>query len=146
MAINLSITDPKIYSDFRVVKDEPDEAIISSITKDLNHGEQFRFGISSIKNCCSGVTVQHPPINPAGTKILIQHREIIDVGTESAPAEAPITVSITVSVPQSDVITGAVLEAQVAKAVSALYQKTDQVNFQSTLNALVRGALVPVGL
>lgn len=146
MAINLALIDPKIKTDFRVIKDEPDEAILSSITKDLTHGEQYRYGISTIKNCCSGVAVQHPPVNPAGVKVLFQHREIIDIGTAAAPAEAPVTVSVTISVPQSDVITGTLMETHIAKAISALYQDAEQVNLQSTLNALIRGALVPVGL
>lgn len=144
--MDLNLTDPQLVSNFRVTKDEPDEAIVSSITADLTHGCQYRYGISTVKNIGAGVSLQHPPVNPTGTRMLFQYREIMDIGTAAVPAEAPVTVTVTITAPQSSAITGAVLEAQLVKCLSGLIHESTQANTQDVLNALIRGALVPKGL
>lgn len=144
--MNLVLTNPQLSEKYRVKSSTAGEVVISNVTTDLNHPNEVKFGSSAVKNVTTGVSLQHPPVNPSGVRVVIQCRKVIDIGTSTAPEEAPIACTVTLTVPQSSAITGSVMEQHLRDTLSMLIESNEQTSLSDKLSALAKGALMPVDL
>lgn len=146
IVMELTLINPQLSSKFRVKTNTASEVVISDITTDLNHPQEVKYGCVSVRNVTTGMNLQHPPVNQAGVRIALQCRSVLDIGTADVPEEAPITCTVTLTVPQSSAITGAVMQDHLVKTLSMLIESDAQTSLVDKLSALAKGALMPVDL
>lgn len=136
--------------DFRVKKDEPEEAIITNLTSPINQPERLRIAHSDVADVYrnSGIdpTLYYP--SRRGTQILVQLTDVFKVtDTEDASYEAhlPISAHLVIKVPNNELMTPEVITAEIERLVAGLYETTGDVT-ESRIKSVLRGALLPASL
>lgn len=133
-------------ADFKAKKSGDTELIITNVTSPLDRPESIRFGVTDIKNVYNGldisVAVQAP--SKKGTQILTQVTEVISV-TDSVDAmyriDLPVSAHLVIKVPNSEHITGEIVQTLVSRVISSLYVNTK--DDTTRINSLLRGVLKP---
>lgn len=149
-AISLPVPNLNYAEDFRVSKDEPNEAVITNLTSPISQPERFRFAHSDVANVYgnTGIDPTMYYASRRGTQILCQLTDVFKV-TDSADAayEAllPISCHLVVKVPNNELVTEQVVIAEIQRLMGGLFQTEGSEN-TLRLNALLRGALVPTSL
>lgn len=147
--VKLTLPQLNYGADFRVTKDEPDEAIITNLTSPIDQPERFRFAHNNVADVYrnSGIdpTLYYP--TRKGTQILCQLTDIYKV-TDSADANylalLPVEAHLVVKIPNNDLITPDVVQALFSRMLAGLYETTATGNVR--LKSVLRGALLPAEL
>lgn len=133
-------------ADFKTKKSGDSEQIITNITSPLDRPEAIRFGVTDVKNVYNGLDISVAVQSPSkkGTQILVQVTEVISV-TDSSDAmyriDLPVSAHLVIKVPNSEHITGEIVETLVSRVVSSLYANT--ADDTTRINSLLRGVLTP---
>lgn len=149
-ATQLTLPTLNYRADFRVSKDEPNEAILTNLTSPISQPERIRTAHSDVANVYSntGIDPTMYYASKKGTQLLAQLTDVFKV-TDSADAayEAllPVSVHLVMKVPNNELITPDVVITEVERLLGTLYETTGS-NPESRLRALLRGALVPSSL
>jgi len=133
-------------ADFKMKKSADSELIITNITSPLDRPEAIRFGVTDVKNVYNGLDISVAVQSPSkkGTQVLVQVTEVISV-TDSSDAmyriDLPVSAHLVIKVPNSEHITGEIVETLVSRVVSSLYANTT--DDTTRINSLLRGVLTP---
>lgn len=148
-AVKLTLPQLNYGTDFRVVSDEPREAIITNLTSPIDQPERFRWAHNNVtdvyKNTGIDPTLYYP--SRRGTQILCQLTDVFSV-TDSDDAKylalLPVEAHLVVKVPNNDLVTPQVAENLVCRMLAGLYETT--AGQYTRLLSMLRGALLPADL
>lgn len=148
-AVTLQLPQLNYSSDFRVTKDEPDEAIVTNLTSPIDQPERIRWAHNSVKDVYrnSGIDPTLYYASRRGTQVLCQLTDVYSVtDTEDASylALLPVEAHLVVKVPNNDLLTPEQVEVLVSRMLAGLYETT--ASKETRLLSLLRGALLPAAL
>lgn len=137
-------------TDFRVkANNSGKEVVITNLTSPIDRPEYLRFAYSDISNVYTGTGVDPSAMAPTkrGVSILVQLTDVFSV-TDDTDADyridLPVSVHLVIKVPSSEFITSALVQTQLGRLLSGLYDQG--VTTTTRLDAILRGSLVPNGL
>lgn len=149
--VKLDVAQLNYAKDFRVTKDEPNEAIITNLTSPLDQPERFRFAHNNVADVYRGTGIDPTLYYPSrrGTQVLCQLTDVYSV-TDSADASylalLPVECHLVIKVPNNDLITPEQAEKIVCRMLGGLYETESTATQYTRLQALLRGALLPAVL
>ena len=137
-------------ADFRVKQNQPGkEIVLTNITSPLDRPERLRIAYSEIPNIYNGSGIDPSISAPSkrGVSVLVQLTEVISI-SDSVDADyridLPVSYHLVIKVPNSEHITGDVIEAGLGRLLSGLYDTGDTT--VARLGSILRGSLTPAGL
>lgn len=148
-AVSYSLPQLNFGADFRVVKDEADEAIITNLSSPIDQPERFRFAHNIVNDVYknSGIDPTLYYASRKGTQVLCQLTDVYSV-TDSEDSSylalLPVECHLVIKVPNNDLITPAVAEALTERMLAGLYETT--AGQYTRLKSMLRGALLPAAL
>lgn len=147
--VKLSLPQLNWRTDFRVTRDDANEAKVTNLTSPLDQPEQFRFACSAISDVYRNAGIDPTLYYPSrrGTQVLCQLTDIYSVTDSADPsylALLPLEAHLVIRIPNNDLITPQIVEALIERMLAGLYE-TDQGQYVR-LSGLLRGALLPSAL
>lgn len=151
-ATKVTLTVPSLNygADFRVMRDEPTEAIITNITSPLDQPERIRWAHQNVTD-----VYRNTGIDPTlyygtrkGTQVLFQLTDVFSVTDPDDPqylALLPISAHLVLKVPNNDLLSEEVLMTEISRLLGSLYE-TSAAGTAPRLRAVLRGALMPTAL
>lgn len=147
---NIAVPDLSYVQDFAIVRDTPDEVILTNRTCPIDQPETIRFGYQGIANVYAntGIDPAYTSVTKRGVSLVLQVNDILrvteqsaDGGTTLSTVDLPISSHLVVRAPLNQYVTSNLVMQVVKRAISSLFAtgKTDD----SRLNALLRHALAP---
>lgn len=136
-------------ADFRVVRDDASEAIITNLTSPIDQPERFRWAHNNVTDVYKNTGID-PTLYYAsrkGTQFLCQLTDVYQVtDTEDASYMAllPVEAHIVVKVPNNDLLSPTMVEGLISRMLAGLYETT--AGRDTRLRSLLRGALMPAAL
>lgn len=131
-------------ADWRVLVNEPEELVAMNMTTPFDQPETFRFASRAVKNIYQGaddiIGVGNRLDNVSGQAIVVQLREvhaITDTSDSTFRRLAPITVGITMTIPNDVSTTSANVLGMVRRACAGLYEQG--VSTDTGVTALIKG-------
>lgn len=137
-------------TDFRVKSEAVGkEVVLTNLTSPIDRPEKIRFGHAEIANIYNGSGIDPSVAAPTkkGVSVLIQVTNIMSVTDSADPSyrvDLPISAQLILKVPSSEYITGDVVQAQVGRLLSGLFD-TGSIT-AARLESILRGSLVPSDL
>lgn len=133
-------------ADFRVKTESSSEVVVVNTTSPLDQPESIRFGYSEIADIYakSGLNSDLVSGTKKGINLLVQVNDTIKVSDPTAPTFVqylPISAHVVIKVPQSSVITPAVVQTLINRLCGSLYE-----NATTNLPSLLKGVLKPKAL
>lgn len=133
-------------ADFRVKSDEPSEVIMTNLTSPVVYPEKVRISCSDVANVYTGSSIEPSLYAPTkrGVSLLVQLNEVLKVTDSTVPEmeiALPAQVHFVIKVPNHELITPAVVEKLLGRAISCLYETGTTSSTRMT--ALLRGSLKP---
>lgn len=147
--VKLTLPQLNYGADFRVTKDEPNEAIITNLTSPIDQPERFRFAHSNVvdvyRNTGIDPTLYYP--SRKGTQVLCQLTDVYKV-TDTVDAAylalLPVEAHLVIKIPNNDLMSPDVVQALFSRMLAGLYETTT--NDDIRLRSMLRGALLPSSL
>lgn len=148
--VELTVPSLNYGVDFRVMRDEPREAIITNITSPLDQPERIRWAHQDVSDIYrnSGIDPTLYYGTRKGTQVLFQLTDIFSVTDASDPqylALLPIEAHLVLKVPNNDLLSEDVLMTEISRLLGSLYE-TSATGTKPRLRAVLRGALMPTDL
>lgn len=149
-AVKLTLPQLNYGVDFRVTRDDAEEAVVTNLTSPIDQPERFRWAHNNIadvyKNTGIDPTLYYP--SRRGTQVLCQLTDVYKV-TDTADAAylalLPVSCHLVIKVPNNDLISPEVAETLIGRMLAGLYETT-ATNQYTRLRSLLRGALLPASL
>lgn len=125
---------------------KPDEVILTNVTSPLDRGERIRLAVSRISNVYQNTGISESAKAPSskGLSILCQLTNTLRCESALGNVDLPVSVHLVIKVPAHEDITAAVIETQLGRLLSGLYETGDTTT--SRLSAIMRGSLMPIDL
>lgn len=148
-AVKLTLPQLNYGVDYRVVKDESDEAIITNLTSPISQPERIRWAHNNVADVYknSGIDPTLYYQSRRGTQVLCQLTDVYSV-TDTADAAylalLPVEAHIVIKVPNNDLLGPEQVEAIVTRMLAGLYETT--AGQYTRLQSMLRGALLPASL
>lgn len=148
-AVTLELPQLNYAADFRVTRDDAEEAIITNITSPIDMPERFRFAHNNLTDVYKNTGID-PTLYYAsrrGTQVLCQLTDTYSVTDSTSPdylALLPVSAHVVIKVPNNDLITVEQVEGLVTRMLAGLYETTS--SRDTRLRSLLRGALLPSSL
>jgi len=131
-------------TDWRVIKDEPNEVIITNLTTPLDKPSIYRFTWRKVNDAYKQAGIATPANPPTYTQVMIQYSEIkTEVDSVDATYEKDMVFEAhtVIKVPNNTLVTAQVV-LELLQRLSAGYYSTGVVD-SGRLQAILRGSLVP---
>lgn len=133
-------------ADFAEKEDRPGKLDLTNMTSPLDRAEIIKYECSDLKNIYQDTSidpkVQSP--NRKGVRLHIRVEDVASVTDSTDPTyrvDLPISTTIIVRVPADALITGAIVQEHLGRAVSALFDTGSTAT--TRIEKLLRGALEP---
>lgn len=148
--VTIDIPSLNYGSDFRVMRDEPSEAVITNITSPLDQPERLRWAHQDVSDVYrnSGIDPTLYYATRKGTQVLVQLTDVFSVTDSADPtylALLPISAHLVLRVPNNDLLSEDVLMTEVSRLIGGLYE-TSTGGTEPRLRGILRGALMPAAL
>lgn len=147
--VTLVLPQLNYKSDFRVVKDEANEAIITNLTSPIDQPERYRWAHNNVTDVYRNTGID-PTLYYAsrrGTQILCQLTDVYkisDTADAAYSALLPMECHIVIKVPNNDLVSPGVVEIFMRRMLAGLYETT--AGRETRLRSMLRGALLPASL
>lgn len=148
-AVTYELPQLNYGADFRVTKDEPNEAIITNLSSPIDQPERFRWAHNNVVDVYRNTGID-PTLYYAtrkGTQFLCQLTDVYKVTDDtdaSYLALLPVEAHLVVKVPNNDLISPDVVETLIKRMLAGLYETTAGQDLR--LRSMLRGALLPAAL
>lgn len=144
-AVTFAVPPLNYDADFRLVEDEPGRVLMTDLTSPQDQPSTLRITQTSRANIYAGTSID-PSVFLASRRGLDTYLEVREIWSESDSEDStylrhvPVRFAISMTLPESAIVTPAAVERLAARAVAALFAQGDA-TIDDGVSALLHGVV-----